>query len=394
MFTREQTPHVTDRCADSWFACVATPPGRGALAVIEVHADPALCDAPDDPLFRGRAGSNGQRRRVATLAVGGVAYGEWGPSPAEDVVVVRRAEGVFEIHCHGGVAAIGRILETLELAGVEVLPWTEAIARLNGWIAAETALALSRCLTSAPLSHLLSQHHGAFEGVMSAIRERLDDSPLDVMRRLEQLVAWTGFGLHLTEPWRVVLAGRPNAGKSSLLNAFAGRERAIVSPVPGTTRDVVSVDLALEGWPIRLLDTAGLRESGDALERMGVAAARSAALEADLVLHVRDATDGEVSSPLTIPAGRQTLSVANKADANGARHRPDELVVSAVTGLGLDELARRIVEALVPDPPAVGTPLPVTPLLANRVREWHALARAGDWVALRDVLDASLAHKG
>ena len=108
--------------------------------------------------------------------------------------------------------------------------------------------------------------------------------------RLRELVGWTDFGCHLSEPWQVVILGRPNVGKSSLLNALAGFQRAIVFDEPGTTRDVVSTEIAIDGWPVRLLDTAGIRQGETELERAGIALAREQARSADLRLLVVDAS--------------------------------------------------------------------------------------------------------
>ena len=105
-----------------------------------------------------------------------------------------------------------------------------------------------------------------------------------------EMLQFRDLGLHLTTPWRVVLAGAPNVGKSSLMNAIAGYQRAIVSPTPGTTRDVVTVTTAIDGWPVQLADTAGLRETQDELESAGVALADAAIGEADLVIVVSDAS--------------------------------------------------------------------------------------------------------
>ena len=104
------------------------------------------------------------------------------------------------------------------------------------------------------------------------------------------LARYAPLGRRLTAPWRVVVAGPPNVGKSSLVNALAGYQRSIVAPTPGTTRDVVTTRLAIDGWPVELADTAGVREATDALETQGVRLAREATAAADLCLWVLDAS--------------------------------------------------------------------------------------------------------
>lgn len=148
-------------------------------------------------------------------------------------------------------------------------------------------------------------------------------------------------GERVREGFVVVLAGRPNAGKSSLLNALARRDVAIVSPVAGTTRDAIEVRLDLGGIPVVLVDTAGLRESVDAIEAEGVRRALQRAANADLVLHLRPVD----SAPASETFAALTIAVATKTDLGGAV-RPDELGVSAITGAGLDELILAIADKL------------------------------------------------
>ena len=139
----------------------------------------------------------------------------------------------------------------------------------------------------------------------------------------------------------VVLSGPPNAGKSSLLNALARRDVAIVSPVAGTTRDALEVRLDLDGLPVILIDTAGLRESADPVEAEGVRRAQALVERADLVLSLR-AVD---SDPFRMPADAATLAVATKSDLAGSV-RPDEHAISVANGQGLAELLSAIVARL------------------------------------------------
>jgi tRNA modification GTPase len=157
-------------------------------------------------------------------------------------------------------------------------------------------------------------------------------------------------GLRLARPWRVVLAGPVNVGKSSLANALAGHARSLVSPLAGTTRDVLETRLVVEGWEIDLVDTAGFRDGAitDPVEREGVARALEARAGADLVLRVIASTDPDLPR---LEAGPGELLVATKADLRpaGAEVRPDAVATSAVTGAGIAALAARIAAVLVPE---------------------------------------------
>jgi tRNA modification GTPase len=152
----------------------------------------------------------------------------------------------------------------------------------------------------------------------------------------------------------IAIVGKPNVGKSSIFNALVGARRAIVADVPGTTRDLVSETVDLEGLRVTVVDTAGLRDTADIVESEGVSRSLGAASVADLVLMVCDLSD---PSPSDVVSGlngtsvsrtgnARTLLVANKADLARAWSRPDAVEVSATTGSGLDELRRRIVRAL------------------------------------------------
>jgi tRNA modification GTPase len=175
------------------------------------------------------------------------------------------------------------------------------------------------------------------------------------LARLQHLLALAPLGRHLTRPWRVFIAGAPNVGKSSLMNALVGYQRSIVFDQPGTTRDLLTAVTALDGWPVELVDSAGLRESEDALEAAGVARATAGMAGADLVLWVEDATErAEVAHPRLCVG---VLVVKNKADLLPAGAIPsdsDALAVSALTGQGLDKLCQRIVEQMLPIPLAPG----------------------------------------
>jgi tRNA modification GTPase len=188
-------------------------------------------------------------------------------------------------------------------------------------------------------------------------------------QKIDHLLSLCELGRHLTVPWRVVLVGPPNVGKSSLINALAGFQRAIVSHVPGTTRDVVTVATAIDGWPVELADTAGLRAGGDELEAAGMTLASAAAARADLAVVMRDASQPDnfqwvaVESAL-LPALTRRIDVVNKIDlvtqpCDGSADS-NAIMTSAVTGEGIADLAVAIGRILVARAPAAGAAVPFT----------------------------------
>lgn len=339
-----------------------TPVGRGAVASVEVAGPDALRLV--DTLFHPAAG-----KALAEFAVDRVVYGRWQSAErGEDVVVVRRSDDSVAIHCHGGVAAVAAIVDSLCLAGVVRTAWQQWLnGRANDPLVAAAEIALTQAPTERVATVLWDQRQGALRQRIERLAEHLASSRLNEARiTLDDLLSWQSLGCHLTEPWRVVLAGRPNVGKSSLINALVGYERAIVHPTPGTTRDLVAATTAWDGWPVELVDTAGLHVAAKGVEAAGVALARERLATADLVLLVLDA-----SNPLTaedhalLADWPGALVVLNKCDLGGARDEdfagsvpPPYWRVSAATGAGLDALQRAMVERLVPRHPPRGQAVP------------------------------------
>lgn len=368
-------------------AAVLTPAGRGAVATISVRG-PADWDAA--AIDRHFVAANG--RPLAGQSVGRVCFGLWTSevsadhgeadpgerelSNSEEVVVSRRVDGLIEVCCHGGPTAVERILNDLRKQGVDTVPWQEHLAASSTSLEAEMQSTLTRATTKRTALKLLELESTLpveFARLQRLARSGcegasiLNSASAALSLALAEILKWVPFGLHLTTPWRVVLAGRPNVGKSTLMNALAGFTRAIVFDEPGTTRDVVSVETALAGWPVLLLDTAGIRDPTSGIEREGVSRSRRALGEADCVCLMLDA-----SAPLTaedqqllkeVSALPRSIVIASKVDLGSQWGMPDGslLPVSAVAGTGLDELIREIVRQLVPDEATAMTAVPVTP---------------------------------
>jgi tRNA modification GTPase len=393
-------------CEGTWRVSLLTPPGRGAIAVIAFTGPADVLDCPTSA--DGRAGPLFLAARglpVAALPLVTPCVGRWGApgSAAEDVVLVRRVDNRLEVHCHGGRAAAERILGDLETAGAEVVSWFDDLVAYRGLIHAELVEALSRATTWQATARLLTQQNdeSGLVATLTAVREALLSKQTEALgvliTRLRAIAARAAFGEHLAQPWQVVLAGPPNVGKSSLLNALLGYHRAIVSPLAGTTRDVVTAETAIEGLALRLADTAGLRETAEPLERSGIELTREQLVTADLTLWLVDLSIPETSSELTLPTNTRgpVLVVAHKCDRPALRPIPDGAVrASSLTGVGLPELLTAIHRALVPDEPEPECALTVSPEQTLRLKQLLEQVVHGDDRAALELLDNWLLPRG
>jgi tRNA modification GTPase len=314
-------------------AALLTPPGRGALAVLHV------CGAGAGALVAGFFGREiTERPRAGKLVAGGETL---------DEVVVRRVSGftgeeTVEISCHGGSASVETILAALGATradrqallerGVE----TGHLDRLR----VEAWTRLPRAVTELAALVLQDQAEGALSRAVESMA-----SPGDA----ERLLATAPLGIALASPRRVVLAGSPNVGKSSLFNALLQSDRAIVSPEPGTTRDPVRELLAIEQVPFELIDTAGVEEPRDLIEQLSIERTRRAIKEADVLLFLFDAEAGARGQELRFLeqlSHRRTIFIVNKIDVGRKKPLLEAVPVSARTGQGLEEVRRRILHAL------------------------------------------------
>jgi len=298
----------------------------------------------------------------------------WLPGPASET-----GEDVAELQVHGSPAVVEALLDCLaRVPGLRLAEPGEFLRRafLNGKLdltAVEGIADLIAAETPMQRRQALAQAEGALARQASAWRERLvaalaeleaaidfveDDLPTDLeVRALDLAGAVAGEiaaalsaapqGERLRTGLRVALLGAPNAGKSTLLNALAGRPVAIVHAAPGTTRDLLEVSLHLEGLPVVLVDTAGLRESDDPVEGEGIRRARAAAEAADLRLMLVDMSAEPLCLPLDIVVdGPVSILVATKSDLPARGALAGALAVSAATGEGLDGLRRAVAARL------------------------------------------------
>jgi tRNA modification GTPase len=360
--------------SDTLAACL-TPPGQGAIAVLAVYGPAAL--ELVRPLFRTRRGAELPTEPIA----GRFHLGRLG---GDDVVLaVKRLKPIpfIEIPCHGGRAVVRMLLDLLAQRGARVVDWREFLRRTDADpLRAAAAVALAEAPTVRTAAILLDQYHGALSRALesaTAALDRGDDAAAKLI--LTDLASRAALGRRLTMPWRVAVVGPPNVGKSSLVNALAGYRRSVVAPTPGTTRDVVTTQLAIDGWPVELADTAGQRAAAESLEAEGVAKARAAAAAADLRLWVLDA-----STPPVWPdaAAGEVRLVVNKNDLPAAwdlKEAGEAVRVSARTGEGVEALCAALSGWLVPEPPAAGVALPFTEELAAAIEEARRLATPKAW---------------
>jgi tRNA modification GTPase len=345
-------------------AASLTPDGRGAVATVRIRDDARPLTGDWLTCFQPANG-----RPLVNQEIGRVIFGRWGADVPEDVVVCRVDEQTVDVHCHGGSAAPRRILHDLRSAGVAVVSAAQMRESIGGPFQRELRTALSRTRTLRTADIVLEQANGLLENALRDLLAAIRNRSSTVVADFDRLLRFAEFGRHLTVPWRVVVTGRPNVGKSSLINALVGYSRSIVFDQPGTTRDVVTAEAAFDGWPIELIDTAGIRNSSESLEATGIERARAVLQSADCCVLLLDA--GE---PLTaedrdlLRSVANPLVIAHKSDLPRA-WQPGDVTgqfaaglrfVSSKTGTGLDELQQAIVTRLVPETPAPGTPVPVT----------------------------------
>ncbi len=304
-------------------------------------------------------------------------------SAGEELIVCCHSEIHVEVNCHGGRAAVDRVLSSLQACGCTLTSaeaWVDY--RANDRLCAEAAKALCQAPTERTAAILLDQSRGCLSRSLEAIRRMIEEREVAAaVRQLADLQAWWSLGQHLVTPWHVVIAGPVNAGKSSLLNALLGYRRAIVSTTAGTTRDVLKAPMAVDGWPVIISDTAGLRAAADQIEGEGIDRACEQMRAADVVLWVTDVTGrADPSWDLEkLNFACPVVRVDNKSDLEPPnRMRAGQGVrVSALCGHGLDELLDTIARIIVPRPPSHRQAVPFKPRHRDDLAAIHRSLTAG-----------------
>ena len=350
----------------------ATPPGTGGVGIVRVSgpgveaiARALLGSLPEPRMATYRAFTNAAGERIDA----GIAL--YFPAPASFT-----GESVLELHGHGGPVVIGMLVDAVTEFGARIaepgefakraflndkldLVQAEAIADLIGSGTAQAARAALRSLSGAfsravdGLAGQVVQLRMHVEAAIDFPEEEIDflsDAALQdrieaCAQAFEQLLDDAQQGRVLRDGFQVVIVGKPNVGKSSLLNLLSGQDAAIVTEVAGTTRDVLREQIDIDGLAVELVDTAGLRNDPDRIEAEGIRRAKAALAKADAVLWIQDATDPDQAAPReSLPEGVPVTIVHNKIDRSGDRPGivDGEVWLSAHTGKGIDALRQRI----------------------------------------------------
>jgi tRNA modification GTPase len=381
----------SDELTRDTIAAIATPAGRGGIGVVRVSG-------PEVPrIARALLGRLPEPRIAAFGSLGEVDQGIalYFPAPGSYT-----GEPVLELHGHGGPVVMQALLAACLDAGARLAEPGEFTRRafLEGKLDLAQAEAVADLIDAASREaarSALRSLRGAFSEAIAALQARLvelralteamldfPDEDVDTLHRedaagrlaevrraLDAVLAKSREGSLLRSGIHVVLAGRPNVGKSSLLNRLAGEDRAIVTPVAGTTRDALREPVQIDGVPLVLVDTAGLRVSTDLVERLGIERTQRELERADLVLAIYDATQGR-DELQDLPAGVARIDVYNKVDLVPGFAPPSGAVaVSAKSGEGLERLRKAILQA-------AGWSWSGEPVFLARERHLRALEKA------------------
>lgn len=408
-------------------AAISTPMGEGGIAIIRVSGPEAI--ATVDKVYRGK-------HKLSDAASHTIHYGTLvslhdAERLDEVMVSVMKApktftkEDVVEINCHGGLVIVRRVLQEVLRAGARLAEPGEFTKRafLNGRIdlsQAEAVIDLIRAKTDRAAKQAMAQMDGKLSRTVKPLRQRLlellasievnidypeydaEEVTLDavlqegraILDDIRHLLRTAKHGKILREGLSTAIIGRPNVGKSSLLNALAQENKAIVTNIPGTTRDVVEEYINVRGVPLKLIDTAGIRETEDVIERMGIERSQQALNAADLlliVLNAAEALTAEDRRLLAYTKDRKAVVILNKSDLPQKINRRDveKHIGSAPlvsTSLLRDEGIDRLEDAIV-DLFFGGTLAADDAVYVSNVRHIRLLEQADE--TLREALDGA-----
>lgn len=371
-------------------AAISTPMGEGAIGIVRLSGEEAIEIA--DKLFRGMNDKRLKEVKSHTIHYGHIIDPKTKQIAEEVMVSIMKGprtftkEDVVEINCHGGLVSINRVLQLVLMNGARLAEPGEFTKRafLNGRIdlsQAEAVMDLIRAKTDRAMNVALGQMEGRLSKLIKTLRQEIletlahvevniDYPEYDdveemthqtlmeksrlVRDEIQKLLTTSQQGKILREGLSTVIIGRPNVGKSSLLNSLVHENKAIVTDIPGTTRDVIEEYVNVRGVPLRLLDTAGIRETEDIVERIGVERSRQVLREADLILLVLNYADEltmEDEHLFEAVEGMDVIVIVNKTDLPQkinmdrvkelAKHHP-VITTSLLEERGIDELEEAI----------------------------------------------------
>jgi tRNA modification GTPase len=378
---------------DDTIAAVSTPPGEGGIGIVRLSGKEAISIA--DRIFVSPAGKLPSGARSHSVIYGFIKDPDTSEKIDEVIVTVMRAprtytrEDVVEINCHGGMLPLRRILGSVISQGSRPAEPGEFTRRafLNGRVdlsQAEAVIDVIKARTEQAERMAIQQLEGRLSAEITALRDSVAESCAlveayidfpeeevelpdsagfissmqDILDRLSALSRSFEEGRLFREGAAMAIVGKPNVGKSSLLNTLLKKDRAIVTDLPGTTRDIIEEGLNIDGIPVRIMDTAGIREAHDLVEAEGIRRSLAAIEGADIILAVYDASrvldraDRQIIEKVN---NKKTISVINKwdisngdfdAEDNGLNIYPT-VKISALRGEGIDVLKDTIVAALL-----------------------------------------------
>ncbi len=374
---------------DDVIAAISTAAGSGGIGIVRMSGEGAIDVA--DKIFKSQKGYRLKDKKSHTISYGSIYNPQTGETADEVLVSVMKApntytrEDVVEINCHGGFSAVNKVLELCVNNGARHAEAGEFTKRafLNGRIdlsQAEAVIDVINSKTDLGRQNAVNQLGGSIRKKMDSLRDELlteiatieaaidypehdiEEETYNVLYtkttsligQIDELLESADKGKIIREGISTVILGKPNVGKSSLLNALLREERAIVTDVPGTTRDTVEEYVNIGGVPVKIIDTAGIRDTDDTVEKIGVEKSRKIAEEADLVLMLADLSrpfDSEDEEILSLIKNKRAIVILNKTDlpqkldTQKAFEGIDEkniISISAKTGDGVDELTKRL----------------------------------------------------